>query len=160
MPQRFKDLPELITWLAERHHDGVFYAMSKKTGLSPATFDKWRSGRVKFPDLRSLWALADSYNLDRDEVVATAMRPLASRPRRGKTLLGFLLVAATTMGMVPLSSSASNDATGRSLAPDTAYYDALGRRRFYPWGSISRWNPLCRSGFPRPSFVSLTPCAA
>ena len=154
MPQRFKDLPDLITWLAERHHNGVFYAMSKKTGLSPATFDKWRSGRVKFPDLRSLWVLADSYDLDRDEVVATAMRPLASRPRaRGKTLLGFLLVA--TIGMVPTLSWAGSDATGRPIAPESTYYVALWRRRRYGWRVTCPATPSVGQ-----AFSALTPCWA
>ena len=53
MALNYADLQALVLALAEKHHAGAIYPMAEKTGLSPATMDKWAKGNVKNPEITS-----------------------------------------------------------------------------------------------------------
>lgn len=68
-----KDIPSLIQWLADKHHDGAASAMAEPLGVSISTPNFWKRGVVT-PNLENLMRLCEVYGLKLEDVRALTRR--------------------------------------------------------------------------------------
>lgn len=145
MALEFKSLRELVNWLADKHHAGAVYPMAKRTGLSPATMEKWSEGNVKNPEIASLYLLADAYQLSRSDVIEVAMRaPSKRRGRRALACLVAALLGVTAWGRV-------------DAWPTTGWSLPLDRAASYRKWLVTRWRKLTRMVSPGVGLSPIVP---
>ena len=155
MALNFAGLPELVRWLAEKHHHGAIYPMAEKIGLSSATMDKWAKGTVKNPELESLKLMAEAYRLDFSDVIEVATRR-PSRRRRNRVLA--CLVGALGVGWLATAHGVRAEAAtlaGLNVCQSSLLSEArrlwvvFTRQYHHWWGkTFPTQRPLGRRVFP------------
>jgi len=83
MNPKVRTFPELIRWLADKHHDGHVLPVAQKTGISPALVNLWVKGQVKNPTVTNLQRLCAAYGLDFLFVVGLVQGRRAALPISG-----------------------------------------------------------------------------
>jgi transcriptional regulator with XRE-family HTH domain len=86
MDRSVKDIPSLITWLADKHHRGAASAMSARLGVSVSTPSFWKRG-VVMPKHENLERICAVYGLDPDEVWKLARRSMRRKAEEGWKML-------------------------------------------------------------------------
>lgn len=129
-PRSVRTFPQLIRWLADAYHDGVLFAISGKTGVSPALVNLWVKGHVGQPRLESIERLCDAYDLEFDYV-----RGLV----RGRPIAGGAAAAATppTAAESALVAEPTSDPLPLAKCPSTLdIMSTMPRRAHHPWYGI------------------------
>lgn len=70
LPDEVHDFQSLVLWLLKTHHNGNQYQMAKHLEVGATLISLWCRGRVKRPRMRYRKRLAQTYNLNLQEVNA------------------------------------------------------------------------------------------
>lgn len=125
MPPEIKTFKQLIAWLVREHHDGVWYAMSKKLQISSGLVYQWRDGTVKRPSDEHIDALVKAYRLDWWTVwgIITGRKPPSAAVILAALGLSILLSGSAMATPLPVDNHAI-------LSNGNAAYR---NRRIYRW---------------------------
>jgi transcriptional regulator with XRE-family HTH domain len=132
MTPNVRDFPSLIRWIAETYHQGRFFPMAARIGVSSALIDQWKRGIIKSPRLESIEQLCEAYELDFDKV----RKMLRPRARAVKVLM----LAAALVGACSAPASAQPLPVAEEVPDQTHYVKRRRRRRarlHYRWARLA-----------------------
>lgn len=81
IPVTVTSFMELVEWLADEHHDGVYFKMAEALNVSPSVVYQWKRNMIHRPSEASIKKMALYYDLDEAAIILLTYRP--ARPISG-----------------------------------------------------------------------------